>query len=66
MPRAQLNGHGAEATDLIEYLFHNYIEPVQTRFLPVLALLRQQGRVKNIPNEIFYFLLTSGGTGSRR
>ena len=24
--------------------------------------MREQGRIKNIPTEIFYFLLTSGGT----
>jgi TetR/AcrR family transcriptional regulator len=53
---------GAAATDRMEYLYQNYIRPVQTRFLPVFALLRQQGRIKNIPTEIFYFLLTSGGT----
>jgi TetR/AcrR family transcriptional regulator len=53
---------GAAATARMEYLYENYIRPVQTRFLPVFALLRQQGRIKNIPTEIFYFLLTSGGT----
>jgi TetR/AcrR family transcriptional regulator len=53
---------GAAATDRMQYLYQNYIRPVQARFQPVFALLRQQGRIKNIPTEIFYFLLTSGGT----
>jgi TetR/AcrR family transcriptional regulator len=53
---------GSAATDRLEYLYHNYIEPVRSRFLPVFALLREQGRIKNIPPEVFYFLLTSGGS----
>jgi AcrR family transcriptional regulator len=53
---------GAASTDRLEYLYHNYIEPVQARFTPVFELLRQQGRIKNIPTEIFYFQLTSGGS----
>jgi TetR/AcrR family transcriptional regulator len=52
----------ATPTDRLEYLYHNYIEPVQSRFVPVFQLLRDQGRIKSIPTEIFYFLLTSGGT----
>jgi TetR/AcrR family transcriptional regulator len=51
----------AAATDRIDYLFHNYIEPVQARYGPVFDLLREQGRIKNIPTTLFYFLLTSGG-----
>jgi TetR/AcrR family transcriptional regulator len=53
---------GAAATDRMEYLFENYIRPVQSRFTPVFKQLREQGRIKNVPTEIFYFLLTSGGT----
>ncbi|WP_405608196.1 hypothetical protein [Streptomyces sp. NBC_01508] len=53
---------GAVANDRSEYLYHHYIEPVRSRFMPVFDLLRDQGRIKNIPAEIFYFLLTSGGT----
>jgi TetR/AcrR family transcriptional regulator len=53
---------GAAETDRMRYLYQNYIRPVQRRFLPVFALLREQGRIKTIPTEIFYFLLTSGGT----
>jgi TetR/AcrR family transcriptional regulator len=51
----------ASATDRIEYLYRNYIEPVQARFGPVFDLLREQGRIKNIPTSLFYFQLTSGG-----
>ena len=53
---------GAARTDRMEYLYHQYIEPVRTRFLPIFGQLRAQGRIKNMPPEVFYFLLTSGGT----
>jgi TetR/AcrR family transcriptional regulator len=53
---------GAADTDRMRYLYETYIRPVQRRFVPVFALLRQQARIKTIPTEIFYFLLTSGGT----
>jgi TetR/AcrR family transcriptional regulator len=53
---------GGAVTDRLEYLYHHYIEPVRSRFIPVFDLLREQGRVKNIPAEVFYFLLTSGGS----
>ena len=53
---------GSAATDRLEYLYRNYIEPVRARFVPVFTMLRDQGRVKNIPPEVFYFLLTSGGS----
>jgi len=52
----------AAPTDRFEYLYRNYIRPIQMRFVPVFAQLREQGRIKNIPTEIFYFLLTSGGS----
>lgn len=51
----------AASTDRIEYLFRQYIQPVQARFIPVFDTLRDQGRIKNIPTSLFYFLLTSGG-----
>jgi len=53
---------GASRTDRLEYLYHNYIEPISSRFQPVFELLREQGRIKNVPAEVFYFLLTSGGS----
>ena len=53
---------GAARTDRLDYLYHNYIGPMQSRFAPVFELLRAQGRIKNIPTEIFYFQLTSGGS----
>src|SRR4029077_247510 len=46
---------GAAASDRMEYLFENYIRPVQSRFTPVFKQLREQGRIKNVPTEIFYF-----------
>jgi TetR/AcrR family transcriptional regulator len=53
---------GAARTERSEYLYDNYIKPVQSHFMPVFEQLREQGRIKNIPTEIFYFLLTSGGS----
>jgi TetR/AcrR family transcriptional regulator len=53
---------GSAATDRLEYLYRHYIEPIRMRFVPVFELLRDQGRIKNIPPEVFYFLLTSGGS----
>jgi TetR/AcrR family transcriptional regulator len=53
---------GAAPTDRLDYLYRNYIEPIQSRFTPVFKLLREQGRIKNIPTQIFYFQLTSGGS----
>jgi AcrR family transcriptional regulator len=53
---------GAAATDRLNYLYDNYIGPIQSRFAPLFSLLREQGRIKNIPTEIFYFQLTSGGS----
>jgi AcrR family transcriptional regulator len=52
----------AAPTDRLDYLYHNYIRPILSRFTPVFELLREQGRIKNIPTEIFYFQLTSGGS----
>jgi len=49
-------------TDRLEYLYHQYIEPVRARFIPVFDQLREQGRIKNVPYDVFFFLLTSGGT----
>ena len=43
------------------YLYHRYIEPVRARFIPVFNQLREQGRIKSVPYEVFYFLLISGG-----
>lgn len=53
---------GAADTDRLRYLYSHYIEPVTSRFVPVFDQLREQGRIKNIPNGVFYFLLTSGGS----
>ncbi|MFD6340097.1 TetR/AcrR family transcriptional regulator [Streptomyces sp. NPDC060210] len=52
---------GGVHTERVDYLYHQYIEPVRSRITPVFELLREQGRIKNIPYEVFYFLLTSGG-----
>jgi TetR/AcrR family transcriptional regulator len=53
---------GAAVTDRLEYLYERYIEPMRSRFMPVFEQLRDQGRVKRMPYDVFYFLLTSGGS----
>ncbi|MEV6424422.1 TetR/AcrR family transcriptional regulator [Streptomyces sp. NPDC051662] len=53
---------GAAVTDRMEYLYQHYIGHVRARFSPVFETLREQGRIKNVPYEVFYFLLTSGGS----
>jgi AcrR family transcriptional regulator len=53
---------GSAATDRLEYLYHTFIEPIRSRFGPVFRQLREQGRIKNISPDVFYFLLTSGGS----
>jgi AcrR family transcriptional regulator len=53
---------GAANTDRLEYLYYNYIQPIRLRFVPVFERLREQGRIKDIPPDVFYFLLTSGGS----
>ncbi|MFD7288854.1 TetR/AcrR family transcriptional regulator [Streptomyces sp. NPDC059863] len=53
---------GAVATDRLDYLYRNYIEPIRSRFIPVFEVLYEQGRIKKVPYETFYFLLTSGGS----
>jgi TetR/AcrR family transcriptional regulator len=52
----------SSVTDRLEYLYRQYIEPMRSRFMPVFEQLRDQGRIKNMPYDVFYFLLTSGGS----
>jgi AcrR family transcriptional regulator len=53
---------GAAPTGRLGYLYDNYINPVRTRFLPILEQLQRAGRIKPIPPEVLFFLITSGGT----
>ncbi|MEV8388943.1 MULTISPECIES: TetR/AcrR family transcriptional regulator [unclassified Streptomyces] len=52
----------ATVTDRLQYLYEGYIEPIRSRFVPLFEQLREQGRIKNMPYDVFYFLLTSGGS----
>jgi AcrR family transcriptional regulator len=53
---------GAAPTDRLDYLYDNYIGPVRSRVLPMLEQLRAAGRMKPIPSEVLFFLITLGGT----
>ena len=52
----------SSATDRVQYLYQQYIERMRSRFIPVFEQLRDQRRIKNMPYDVFYFLLTSGGS----
>jgi TetR/AcrR family transcriptional regulator len=53
---------GAAPSDRLDYLYDSYISPVRLRFLSIFEQLQQAGRIKPIPPEILFFLITSGGT----
>jgi AcrR family transcriptional regulator len=53
---------GAAETDRLDYLYDNYINPVRSRFLSIFEQLQRAGRIKPIPPEVLFFLITSGGT----
>jgi AcrR family transcriptional regulator len=55
---------GAASTDRLDYIYDNYIGPLRSRFLSVFEQLRQAGRIKPIPSEVLFFLVTSGGTAA--
>jgi AcrR family transcriptional regulator len=55
---------GAAATDRLDYLYDNYIQPVRKRYLAIFDELREAGRIKPIPSEVLFFLSTAGGTAA--
>src|SRR5882757_1732250 len=52
---------GAAPTDRLDYLYDNYVNPVRLRFLSIFEQLQRDGRIKPIPPEVLFFLVTSGG-----
>jgi hypothetical protein len=53
---------GAAPTDRLDYLYDNYVKPVGSRVLPILEQLARAGRIKPVPPEVLFFLISSGGT----
>jgi len=53
---------GTAATDRLDYLYDNYVNPVRSRFRPIFEQLQRAGRMRPIPLDTLYFLITSGGT----
>jgi len=53
---------GAAPTDRLDYLYDNYINPVRARLLAIFEELQRTGRIRAIPPEVLFFLITSGGT----
>jgi TetR/AcrR family transcriptional regulator len=53
---------GAAATDRLDYLYDNYVNPVRSRFQPIFEQLQRTGKMRPVPLDTLYFLITSGGT----
>jgi len=53
---------GAAPTDRLDYLYDNYVNPLRSRVLSILEQLGRAGKIKPIPPEVLFFLITSGGT----
>ncbi len=53
---------GAAPSDRLDYLYDNYVNPNRSLFLSIIEELQRAGRIKPIPSEVLFFLITSGGT----
>ena len=53
---------GSATSDRLDYLYDNYVNPVRSRFRPILEELQRAGKMRPLPLEVLYFLITSGGT----
>jgi AcrR family transcriptional regulator len=53
---------GSATSDRLDYLYDNYVNPVRSRFRPILEELQRAGQMRPVPLEVLYFLITSGGT----
>jgi hypothetical protein len=53
---------GSATSDRLDYLYDNYVNPVRSRVLSILEQLGRAGRIKPVPPEVLFFLITSGGT----
>jgi AcrR family transcriptional regulator len=53
---------GAAATDRLDYLYDTYINPIRSRFRSIFDQLDRAGKIKPIPPDVLFFLITSGGT----
>jgi TetR/AcrR family transcriptional regulator len=54
------NAEGGQPGERLEYLLATYVTPTISAIAPVFAQLVAAGRIKDVPGEAFYYLLTSG------
>jgi AcrR family transcriptional regulator len=54
------NAEGGQPTERLDYLLDNYVRPTIARISPVFDHLIAAGRLKDLPRETLYFLITSG------
>lgn len=54
------NAEGGQPTERLDYLLDNHVRPTIERFSPVFDQLIDAGRLKDLPREAIYFLITSG------
>ena len=53
---------GTATSERLDYLYDNYVNPVRSRFQPIFEQLQRAGKMRPVPLEVLYFLITSGGT----
>ena len=54
------NAEGGQPTERLEYLLNTYVIPTIARMAPVFQGLVTAGRIRDVPREALYFLITSG------
>jgi len=56
-----INIEGGQPGDRLEYIVGTFVEPIVTRFQPLLDALVDSGRIRRVPPEVFFFMVTAGG-----
>jgi TetR/AcrR family transcriptional regulator len=56
-----VDGESTQTSERLDYLCATYILPMATRFRPLWKQLVVEGRIRPIPPETIYYMITSGG-----
>ncbi|MFG2730378.1 TetR/AcrR family transcriptional regulator [Streptomyces canus] len=56
-----MNIEGGEPSDRLDYISERFIEPQMARFQQIWDELAKRGETKDVPQEVMYFMITSGG-----
>ncbi|MFF3380484.1 CerR family C-terminal domain-containing protein [Streptomyces sp. NPDC002680] len=56
-----MNIEGGESSERLDYIVERFIEPQLTRFRHIWQELAERGEARDVPPEVMYFLITSGG-----